>query len=46
MNAPYGGDRGRTPGDGSGRPEDAYAPDAYGRDPYEERDPSAQDPPH
>ncbi|MGI5350058.1 murein biosynthesis integral membrane protein MurJ [Streptomyces sp. CA-250714] len=44
MNAPYGGDRGRTPGDGPGRPEDAYAPDAYGRDPYEDSDPSAQDP--
>ncbi len=36
MNAPYGGDRGRTPGDGSGRPEDPYARDEYGRDPYDE----------
>lgn len=26
MNAPYGGDRGRTPGDGSGQPEDPNAP--------------------
>ncbi|MEW2220873.1 murein biosynthesis integral membrane protein MurJ [Streptomyces sp. NPDC006990] len=44
MNAPYGGDRGRNPGDGSGRPEDAYAQDSYGPDPHDERDPSAHDP--
>ncbi|NSC22714.1 murein biosynthesis integral membrane protein MurJ [Streptomyces albus subsp. chlorinus] len=48
MNAPYGGDRGRTPGDGSGQPEDPYARETYARDPYardphEERDPSAQE---
>ncbi|WP_326689251.1 murein biosynthesis integral membrane protein MurJ [Streptomyces sp. NBC_01795] len=41
MNAPYGGDRGRTPGDGSGRPhEDPYAQDPYGQRPYEERGPA------
>ncbi|MFI7245570.1 murein biosynthesis integral membrane protein MurJ [Streptomyces qinglanensis] len=44
MNAPYGGDRGRNPGDGSGRPEDAYAQDSYGPDPHDERDPSVHDP--
>ncbi|MFF9555132.1 murein biosynthesis integral membrane protein MurJ [Streptomyces albus] len=44
MNAPYGDDRGRAPGDGSGQPEDPYARDAYGRDPYEDRAPSPQDP--
>ncbi|RCG14322.1 murein biosynthesis integral membrane protein MurJ [Streptomyces diacarni] len=44
MNAPYGGDRGRTPGDGSGQPEDPYAQDAYARDPFAPADPSAQDP--
>ncbi|MGW7514650.1 murein biosynthesis integral membrane protein MurJ [Streptomyces sp. NPDC054796] len=38
MNAPYDGDRGRTPGDGSQPPEDPYARDAYPRDPYEGRD--------
>ena len=38
MNAPYGGDRGRTPGDGSGRPEDLYEQDPYGQRPHEDRD--------
>ncbi|UNZ18413.1 murein biosynthesis integral membrane protein MurJ [Streptomyces sp. 891-h] len=46
MNAPYGGDRGRTPGDGSGQPEDAYVPDSYGHAPYEEYDPAASQDPH
>ncbi|NLU69527.1 murein biosynthesis integral membrane protein MurJ [Streptomyces sp. HNM0574] len=43
MNAPYDGDRGRAPGDGSGQPEEPYVRDAYPRDPYrpapEDRDP-------
>ncbi|GAA2610836.1 murein biosynthesis integral membrane protein MurJ [Streptomyces axinellae] len=38
MNAPYGGDRGRTPGDGPGRPEDLYEQDPYGQRPPEDRD--------
>ncbi|NGO71994.1 hypothetical protein G5C65_27335, partial [Streptomyces sp. SB3404] len=44
MNAPYGGDRGQTPGDGSGQPEDPYVRDAYAYDPYGDHDPAAQDP--
>jgi putative peptidoglycan lipid II flippase len=47
MNAPYDGERGQEgqdPGDGSAPPEDPYVRDAYTRDPYQDRDPVAQDP--
>lgn len=43
MNAPYGGDRGRTPGEGSGQPEDPYAREPYAGDAYDS-DPYASDP--